>query len=70
MAIWFSRVVYDESLRFAFPNAFFTKIFYGRLASVEVKQPKAASLEWFPYLSYNKNLQDDSAASNDGAKAD
>jgi hypothetical protein len=70
MAIWFSRVVYDESLRFAFPNAFYTRnTFMEDWYPIEVEQPKAASLDWFPYLSYNKNLQDDFAASNDGAKA-
>ena len=70
MAIWFSRVVYDESLRFAFPNAFYTRnTFLEDWHPIQVKQRKAASLDWFPYLSYNKNLQDAFAASNDGAKA-
>ena len=28
MSFWFSRVVYDESLRFAFPDAFYTCLLY------------------------------------------
>ena len=58
MAFWFSRVVYNESLRFAFPNAFYTRsTFMEDWHPIEVKQVKASTLDWFPYASYNHNLR-------------
>ena len=57
MAVWFSRVVYNESLRFAFPNAFYTRpTFMEDWQPIEVQQVKASTLDWFPYASYNHNL--------------
>ena len=57
MAVWFSRVVYNESLRFAFPNAFYTRpTFMEDWHPIEVQQVKASTLDWFPYASYNHNL--------------
>jgi len=69
MAFWFSRVVYNESLRFAFPNAFYTRsTFMEDWHPIEVKQVKAATLDWFPYASYNHNLRgsDDTDDANVG----
>jgi hypothetical protein len=58
MAVWFSRVVYNESLRFAFPNAFYTRTtFMEDWHPIEVKQVKASTLDWFPYASHNNNLK-------------
>ena len=69
MAFWFSRVVYNESLRFAFPNAFYTRsTFMEDWHPIEVKQVKASTLDWFPYASYNHNLRgsDDTDDANVG----
>ena len=58
MAVWFSRVVYNESLRFAFPNAFYTRTtFMEDWHQIEVKQVKASTLDLFPYASHNSNLK-------------
>ena len=68
MALWFSRVVYNESLRFAFPNAFYTRTtFMEDWHPVEVEQVKASTLDWFPYASHSLNLKspDDTIATND-----
>ncbi|MFM1570447.1 MAG: DUF5916 domain-containing protein [Porticoccaceae bacterium] len=68
MALWFSRVVYNESLRFAFPNAFYTRTtFMEDWHTVEVEQVKASTLDWFPYASHNLNIKspDDAIATND-----
>ena len=57
MAFWFSRVVFNESLRFAFPNAYYTRnTFVEDWHSIEVEQVKTSTLDWFPYLSYSKDL--------------
>lgn len=68
MAVWFSRVVFNESLRFAFPNAYYTRnTFLEDWHSIEVEQVKASTLDWFPYLSYSKDLNNgvaESAASD------
>ena len=57
MSVWFSRVLYDESLRFAFPNAFYTRnTFMEDWHPVEVNQVKASTLDWFPYVSHNNDL--------------
>ena len=69
MAFWFSRVVYNESLRFAFPNAFYTRsTFMEDWHPIEVKQVEASTLDWFPYASYNHNLRgsDDTDDANVG----
>ena len=58
MAVWFSRVVFNESLRFAFPNAYYSRnTFMEDWHPIEVKQVKASTLDWFPYASYNHNLR-------------
>ena len=58
MAVWFSRVVYGESLRFAFPNAHFSRnTFMEDWHPIKVDQVTTSTLNWFPYLSYNKPLK-------------
>jgi hypothetical protein len=65
MAVWFSRVVFNESLRFAFPNAYYSRnTFMEDWHPIEVEQVKTSTLDWFPYLSYNKNLQNDNDAAS------
>ena len=60
MAVWFSRVVYNESLRFAFPNAYYSRTtFMEDWQPLEVDQVEASSMDWFPYVSYSKDLQND-----------
>jgi hypothetical protein len=59
IALWFSRVVFDESLRFAFPNAFYTRTtFMEDWEPLEVDQVKTSTLDWFPYISFNSDLYD------------
>ena len=58
MSFWFSRVVYDESLRFAFPDAFYTRnTFIQDWHRIEVNQEETSSFEMYPYLSYTNNIQ-------------
>jgi hypothetical protein len=65
IAVWFSRVVFEESLRFAYPNAFYSRpTFMEDWQPLTVDQVSASTLDWFPYASYASNLQD---ASGDGA---
>jgi len=60
MAVWFSRVVYNESLRFAFPNAYYSRTtFMEDWQPLEVDQVEASTMDWFPYVSYSKDLQND-----------
>jgi len=67
MAFWFSRVVFNESLRFAFPNAYYTRnTFMEDWHSIKVEQVKASTLDWFPYLSYSKDLKNGATQSTEG----
>lgn len=57
MAVYFSRVVFDESLRFAFPNAAFDRpTFLSDLHPIQVDNVKASTLDWFPYITYSNDL--------------
>ena len=59
IALWFSRVVFDESLRFAFPNAYYSRpTFMEDWQPLEVEQVSTSTLDWFPYLSHSSDLQD------------
>jgi len=59
IALWFSRVVFDESLRFAFPNAYYSRpTFMEDWQPLEVEQVSTSTLDWFPYISYSSDLQD------------
>ncbi len=58
IALWFSRVVFDESLRFAFPNAYYSRpTFMEDWQPLEVEQVSTSTLDWFPYISYSSDLQ-------------
>jgi len=61
MSMWFSRVVFDESLRFSYPNASSERpTFIQEWHLIPVDQVKTSTLDWFPYLSYsNDRLRDD-----------
>jgi hypothetical protein len=59
IALWFSRVVFDESLRFAFPNAYYSRpTFMEDWHPLEVDQVSTSTLDWFPYISYSSDLQE------------
>ena len=58
IALWFSRVVFDESLRFAFPNAYYSRpTFMEDWQPLEVEQVSTSTLDWFPFISYSSDLQ-------------
>ena len=58
IALWFSRVVFDESLRFAFPNAYYSRpTFMEDWHPLEVEQVSTSTLDWFPFLSFSSDLQ-------------
>ena len=58
MKIWFSRIVYNESLRFAYPNASNQRnTFIQDWKPIQLKQYSGYSLDWFPYISYNNDLE-------------
>jgi hypothetical protein len=53
MKVYLSRVVFAESLRFAFPDASFDRVtFLADWHPVEVQQVKTSALDFFPYLTY------------------
>ena len=65
MGVWFSRVVYSESLRFAYPNAFYSRpTFMEDWHPIEVDQVTTSSFDWFPYISYSQDLYRDGASSS------
>ena len=67
IGLWFSRVVFDESLRFAFPNAYFTRTtFMEDWQILEVDQVTTSTMDWFPYISYTSDLYDGSASESGG----
>ena len=68
IALWFSRVVFDESLRFAFPNAYYSRpTFMEDWHPLEVEQVSTSTLDWFPYISFTSDLQDSSSGASSGA---
>ena len=57
ISVWFSRLVYSESLRFAFPNASTKRErFLEDWYPLEIQQTQASSLDWFPYVSVQRDL--------------
>ena len=59
IGLWFSRVVYAESLRFAYPNASFERpTFIADWHSLEIGKIEASTLDWFPYLSYTNEMEE------------
>ena len=68
IGLWFSRVVFDESLRFAFPNAYFTRTrFMEDWEPLEVSQVTTSTMDWFPYISYSSDLYDGEASESGGS---
>ena len=69
ISVWFSRVVYSESLRFAFPNASTKRDrFLEDWHPLEIKQTQASSLDWFPYVSVQQNLLGTDAPDSEDVK--
>ena len=57
ISLWFSRVVYDEALRFAYPNAFYTRTtFLEDWHVIELDYKGQSTLDLFPYISYTEQL--------------
>lgn len=60
MRIYLGRVVYGESLRFAFPDAsFYRPTFLSDWHPIEVQQVKTSTLDFFPYLAYGREQVED-----------
>jgi hypothetical protein len=65
IGLWFSRVVFDESLRFAFPNAYFSRTtFMEDWQPLQVEQVTSSTMDWFPYISYSTDLYDGAASAS------
>lgn len=67
ISLWFSRVVYDESLRFAFPDAFYSRpTFLEDWHTIELDYKDQPTLDLFPYISYTEQIREsgDSAGKN------
>ena len=65
IALWFSRVVFDEALRFAFPNAYYSRTtFMEDWHPLEVEQVNTSTMDWFPYISYADDLYQGSGSDN------
>ena len=63
IAVWFARVVFNESLRFAYPNAYYSRsTFMEDWHRLEVDQVSASTLDWFPFVSYSNDLQNNPGA--------
>ena len=59
MRFYFGRFVWDESLRFASPNASLERpTFLSQWQAVKVRQFQTGSLDWFPYLSGVYDMDD------------
>jgi hypothetical protein len=60
MAFYFGRVVYDESLRFAYPDASYQRpTFLSDWKPTPVSQVKTSTLDWFPYAAALEDRQQD-----------
>ena len=58
ISVWFSRVVFNESLTFTFPDAYYSRArFMEDWHSVEIDQAETSTLDWFPYISYRNEMQ-------------
>jgi hypothetical protein len=58
MSFYFGRVVYDESLRFAFPDASFQRpTFVSDWHRLPVKPEASSTLEWYPYLTATEDFE-------------
>lgn len=69
ISMWFSRYVYSESLRFAFPNASSRReTFLQDWYPLEIEQAQTSSLDWFPYLSVQQDLLGGNSGSDEDIK--
>ncbi len=60
MAFYFGRVVFDESLRFAYPDASFARpTFLSDWQRTPVSQVTTSTLEWFPYVTATEDIEND-----------
>ncbi|MGI9286378.1 MAG: DUF5916 domain-containing protein [Pseudomonadales bacterium] len=60
MAFYFGRVVFDESLRFAYPDASFARpTFLSDWQRTPVSQVTTSTLEWFPYVTASEDIEND-----------
>ncbi|MGI9294403.1 MAG: DUF5916 domain-containing protein, partial [Pseudomonadales bacterium] len=60
MAFYFSRVVFDESLRFAYPDASFVRpTFLSDWQRTPVSQVTTSTLDWFPYVTASEDIEND-----------
>lgn len=67
MRFYFGRYVYDESLRFAYPNASHQRPTYmSDWQDVEVQQWDTSTLDWFPYISGSGDLEENDGESKAG----
>ena len=69
MKMYFGRYVWDESLRFGWPNAALSRpTFISDFAPVEIKQYESTTLDWFPYIAGAIDM-DDNGNDPDDTKA-
>jgi hypothetical protein len=63
MRIYLARIVHNESLRFAFPDAGYGRsTFLSDWHPIQLKQEETSTLDWFPYLTYStERVEDDSS---------
>jgi hypothetical protein len=55
----FGRIVFDESLRFAYPDVSFERpTWLSDWEPISVRQPSTSTLEWFPYISAGQDVAD------------
>lgn len=59
MAFYFGRIVFDESLRFAWPDATFARpTFLSDWKPTRVTQVKTSTLDWFPYVAAQEDMEE------------
>lgn len=62
MTFLFGRFVFDETLRFVYPNVSTQrKTFLTDWAPVDIEQEKTATLDWFPYVAAGHERQEDNS---------
>ncbi|MCZ6831309.1 MAG: DUF5916 domain-containing protein [Gammaproteobacteria bacterium] len=60
MNFFFGRIVFDESLRFAYPDATFARpTFLSDWKPISVRQVSTSTLDWFPYVTAGQDIEDD-----------
>jgi hypothetical protein len=67
MNFFFGRIVFDESLRFAYPDASFSRpTFLSDWKPVAVRQHITSTLDWFPYVTAEQDMEDDESKAKTG----